>query len=188
MCGTYNCVVKLYIFCSYQFNPDLFNPDVVVNILIKSLTSVPYPDFNLCVSLLDERPPSDNNDDPDPLPQLLPILSGLHDLLYRCRFPSFWRAYHSEELAPLRENYTVEVSGFEDAVRQVAIGAIKAAFTSISLKRLESYLNLDGISSPEGLMRNVLKTLCRLKSCYIYTKCRLDRRCLKWHCSDTTES
>ncbi len=39
----------------YQFNPDLYNPDVVVNILIKALASVPFPDFNLSAALLDDR-------------------------------------------------------------------------------------------------------------------------------------
>lgn len=39
----------------YQFNTELYNPDVVVNILIKALTSAPQPDFNLCLALLGER-------------------------------------------------------------------------------------------------------------------------------------
>ena len=43
------------ITCSYQFNPELYNPDVVINILVKALTAAPPPDFNLCVALLGER-------------------------------------------------------------------------------------------------------------------------------------
>ena len=39
----------------YQFNPQMSNPDVIVNILLKSLSStVQGPDFNLCLSLLRE--------------------------------------------------------------------------------------------------------------------------------------
>ncbi|KAG6911830.1 hypothetical protein DXG01_000077 [Tephrocybe rancida] len=129
---------------SYQFNPELYNPDVVVNILIKALTACPLPDFNLCISLLDERPVSANLDEPDPLPVLLPILKGLHSLLYRCRFPKFWEDYHSDDLEALRDNYTVECVGFENAVREVAVRAVKAAFTEISTKRLGSYLDLTG--------------------------------------------
>lgn len=129
----------------YQFNPDLYNPDVVINILIKALTASPLPDFSLCISLLDERHSNVPLDEPDPLPGLLPILRGLSELLYRCRFPAFWEAYHSEQLEPLRDNYTVECAGFEDAIRAVAIRAVTATFTRINAERLGSYLDLSGM-------------------------------------------
>lgn len=106
------------------------------------------PDFNLCVSLLDERPINSQLDEPDPLPSVLPILKGLHTLLFRCRFPAFWEIFNSEALALLRDNYTVEVAGFENAVRAVAIRAVRATFTSISSERLSSYLNLSGACFP----------------------------------------
>ncbi|KAF8213379.1 armadillo-type protein [Mycena galopus ATCC 62051] len=140
----YDCLANLAILKLYQFNPDLYNPDVVINILIKALTASPLPDFNLCISLLDERPINANLDEPDPLPSLLPILKHLNDLLYRCRFPAFWEVYQSDELESLRDNYTVECVGFEDAVREVAIRAVKATFTRISADRLASYLDLNG--------------------------------------------
>ncbi|KAJ6604348.1 armadillo-type protein [Mycena vulgaris] len=140
----YDCLANLAILKLYQFNPDLYNPDVVINILIKALTASPLPDFNLCISLLDERPTNTNLDEPDPLPALLPTLKRLNDLLYRCRFPAFWEVYQSDELESLRDNYTVECVGFEDAVREVAIRAVKAAFTRISADRLASYLDLSG--------------------------------------------
>ncbi|KAJ7655111.1 armadillo-type protein [Mycena polygramma] len=140
----YDCLANLAILKLYQFNPDLYNPDVVINILIKALTASPLPDFNLCISLLDERPINANLDEPDPLPSLLPTLKLLNDLLYRCRFPAFWEVYQSDELDSLRDNYTVECVGFEDAVREVAIRAVKATFTRISADRLASYLDLNG--------------------------------------------
>lgn len=116
----------------------------MINIFIKSLTASPLPDFNLCISLLDERPVNTTLDEPDPLPVILPILKGLHDLLYRCRFPAFWEIYRSDQLETLRDNYTVECVGFEDAVRDVVIRAVKAAFTRIGTERLSSYLDLNG--------------------------------------------
>jgi len=140
----YDCLANLAILKLYQFNPDLYNPDVVVNILIKAITAAPAPDFHLCISLLDERPVNANLDEPDPLPVLLPVLSGLHDLLQQCRFPTFWSIYHSEQLEMLRDNYTVECVGFEDSVREVVIRGVKAAFTRIGRERLSSYLDLDG--------------------------------------------
>ncbi|KDN52936.1 ARM repeat-containing protein [Tilletiaria anomala UBC 951] len=54
--GGYDCLANLAILKLYQFNPDQFNYEVVVNILIKAMLSVPYPDFKLCLSLLGEAP------------------------------------------------------------------------------------------------------------------------------------
>ncbi|KDQ63801.1 hypothetical protein JAAARDRAFT_29848 [Jaapia argillacea MUCL 33604] len=140
----YDCLANLAILKLYQFNPDLYNPDVVINILLKALTSSPFPDFNLCVSLLDDRPPNPNLDEPDPLPELLSTLTALNTLLHQCRFPAFWSLYYSDDLQTLRDNYTVECVGFEDSVRDIVIRAVKATFTRIGSKRLGSYLSLDG--------------------------------------------
>ncbi|KAG8219952.1 ARM repeat-containing protein [Butyriboletus roseoflavus] len=140
----YDCLANLAILKLYQFNPDLYNPDVVINILLKALTAEPFPDFNLCISLLDDRLPNANTDEPDPLPTLLPILMNIYDLLHQCRFPAFWTFYRSEKLESLRENYTIECIGFEDAIREVAARAVKATFTRIGLERLGSYVDLAG--------------------------------------------
>ncbi|KAJ8520897.1 hypothetical protein ONZ45_g2341 [Pleurotus djamor] len=149
----YDCLANLAILKLYQFNPDLYNPDVVVNILIKAISASPLPDFNLCISLLEERPVNATLDEPDPLPSLLPLLRHLHNLLFRCRFPAFWAAYKSEQLSSLRENYTVECAGFEDSIREVAIRAIKATFTQIGTERLGSYLDLQGAELEEYVRR-----------------------------------
>ena len=114
--------------------------------MIKSLTAIPLPDFNLCISLLGERPPSTTLDEPDPFPSLLPILTELHNLLLQCRFPAFWALYRSDELESLRDNYTVECSRFEDSIRDVIIRAVKATFKRISIERLGTYLDLTGKS------------------------------------------
>ncbi|KAK0481896.1 initiation factor 3 [Armillaria novae-zelandiae] len=140
----YDCLANLAILKLYQFNPDLYNPDVIINILMKSLTASPLPDFNLCLSLLEDKPVNATLDEPDPLPALLPIIQGLHELLDRCRFPKFWAVYHSNELENLRDNYTVEYVGFEDAVREVVVRAVKATFTRIGTERLGQYLDLEG--------------------------------------------
>ncbi|KAG6330254.1 hypothetical protein ID866_8837 [Astraeus odoratus] len=140
----YDCLANIAILKLYQFNPDLYNADVVVNILLKALTAEPFPDFNLCISLLDDRPVNLNPDEPDPLPVLLPILTNLYNLLHQCRFTAFWTFYHSDELESLRENYIVECVGFEDAIREVAARAVKATFTRIGLDRLGAYVDLSG--------------------------------------------
>ncbi|KAF9654337.1 ARM repeat-containing protein [Thelephora ganbajun] len=140
----YDCLANLAILKLYQFNSTLYNSDVVIHILIKALTSSPFPDFHLCVSLLDERPSSANADEPDPLPSILPQLQQLYALLQQCRFPAFWILYLSEDYRVLREEYTVESVAFEDSVRKVVVRAVKAAFTRIGVKRLSSYFNLEG--------------------------------------------
>jgi translation initiation factor 3 subunit K len=145
----------------YQFNVDLYNADVVINILIKALTATPLPDFNLCVALLSEQhsTPNQNQDEPDHLPQLLPILTELSRYLNECRFPAFWALYNDDQpqLALLRENFTVEVVGFEDAIREVVVRAVKQTFTKIGRPRLESYLNLTG-EPPSEKIYNIFTT------------------------------
>lgn len=148
---SFSCCQRLgLILCvapvSYQFNPDLYNADVVINILIKAMTSAHFPDFNLCLSLLDERPLhlSLDRDEPDPLPTILPTLTAMSSLLHRCRFTSFWELYRSEELEDLRDNYTIECVGFEDSVRHLVVRSVRPTFTKISAERLGAYLDLSG--------------------------------------------
>jgi translation initiation factor 3 subunit K len=141
----YDCLANLAILKLYQFNPELYNADVVVHILLKALTATPLPDFNLCVALLGQRNGQLLPDgEPDPLIQLLPQLTELSNLLLNCRFPTFWTTFRSDDLSSLRENFTVECIGFEDAMREVAVRAVKAAFRKIDRKRLGSYLELEG--------------------------------------------
>lgn len=164
----------IYLFFRYQFNPELYNPDIVINVLVKALTACPLPDFNLCVSLLDEKPINAQLEEPDPLPTLLPILRGLHDLLFRCRFPAFWDVYRSDDLESLRDNYTVEVAGFDNEVRQVVVRAVKAAFKRISTARLGSYLALSGLSYGESTAINKLMQFIRRWFYWICSSTRVD--------------
>ncbi|KIM33018.1 hypothetical protein M408DRAFT_326688 [Serendipita vermifera MAFF 305830] len=143
----YDCLANLAILKLYQFNPDLYNVDVVVNILLKALTATPLPDFNLCMALLSERPGGPSGDDVDAEHDpnvLLPILSSLSRNLAECRFPAFWMLYRDDSLTHLRENFTVEVVGFEDGIREVVVKAVKSTFTKIGVARLGSYLDLSG--------------------------------------------
>ncbi|KAG8822015.1 hypothetical protein FRC19_006848 [Serendipita sp. 401] len=144
----YDCLANLAILKLYQFNPELYNADVVVNILLKALTATPSPDFNLCMALLSERNPNPNSGedgDPENDPStLIPILASLSKLLHECRFPAFWLLYKDETLSHLRENFTVEIIGFEDAIREVVVRAVKSTFTKIGVARLGSYLDLSG--------------------------------------------
>jgi translation initiation factor 3 subunit K len=147
----------------YQFNADLYNVDVVVNILLKALTATPSPDFNLCMALLSERtnvPPGDDADAEHDPATLLPILSSLSRSLNECRFPAFWMLYRDDSLTYLRENFTVEVVGFEDGIREVVVKAVKSTFTKIGVARLGSYLDLSGKIFPQRMPDIHLHIIC----------------------------
>ncbi|CAG8557607.1 9130_t:CDS:2 [Ambispora leptoticha] len=51
----YDLMANLAILKLYQFNPHLVNEQVIINILVKALTAIPNPDFNLCLYLLHEN-------------------------------------------------------------------------------------------------------------------------------------
>jgi len=50
-------------------------------------------------------------------------------------------------------NYTVEVVGFEDSIREVALRAVRATFQKIGSKRLGSYLDLEGSELDEYIAK-----------------------------------
>lgn len=162
---------------SYQFNPSDFNYVVVINILLKALVAAPFPDFNLCISLLGEAPlptipvkaekeaattngddgaslAGDDEDDvveqPKDVPSaghltdpLIVRLSHLSTLLFQARFREFWSTLASADYSDVRE-YAAKINEFENAARRVALNSVKGSFTSISEKRIASYLNLSG--------------------------------------------
>ncbi len=70
-------------------------------------------------------------------------LSQLSTLLFQARFREFWSTLASEEYSDVRE-YAAKINQFEDAARKVALNSVKGSFTSISEKRIASYLNLSG--------------------------------------------
>ncbi|GAK66745.1 ARM repeat-containing protein [Moesziomyces antarcticus] len=173
--GSYDLLANLAILKLYQFNPADFNYVVVINILLKALVAAPFPDFNLCVSLLGEAPLStvpvkaekeatagddagslagDEEDAVVEKPKdvasaghltdaLIVRLSQLSTLLFQARFREFWSMLNSAEYSDVRE-YAAKISEFENAARKVALNSVKGSFTSISEKRIGSYLNLSG--------------------------------------------
>ena len=77
----------------YQFNPHLANPEIIVHILLKALSSsVAGPDFKLCLPFL--REPAaiirDAESDDSSLIVILPWLEELAALIRTCKFTEFW--------------------------------------------------------------------------------------------------
>lgn len=135
---------------SYQFNPQLSNPDVILNILIKSLSSTVHgPDFNLCLSLLREPSAilSDIDSEDETFLQTMPFLQQLHDLIRTCQFTKFWQLFNSSSDAAriLRENpnYFPAHKGLEEKFRYEFASSIAASFRNVKVAQLQRWLNLD---------------------------------------------
>ncbi|SPC66225.1 Eukaryotic translation initiation factor 3 subunit K [Ustilago sp. UG-2017b] len=79
---------------------------------------------------------------------LIVRLSQLSTLLFQARFREFWSTLASEECSDVRE-YAAKINQFENAARKVALNSVKGSFTSISEKRIGSYLNLSGVQLEE---------------------------------------
>lgn len=133
----------------YQFNPQLSNPDVILNILIKSLSSTVHgPDFNLCLSLLREPSAilSDIDSEDETFLQTMPFLQQLHDMVRTCQFTKFWSLYNagSDAARILRENpsYFPAHKGLEEKFRYEFASSIAASFRSVKVAQLQRWLNL----------------------------------------------
>lgn len=78
----YDLEANLAILKLYQFNPQCFRPDVVVNILLKALTNLPHTDFILCKCLIDLQSIEES--------EQIQRVMNLHSLLENCHFKEFW--------------------------------------------------------------------------------------------------
>lgn len=98
----------------HQFNLNMINQRVVIDILLLALTSAPTidsQDFNLALTLCLDRPPAsllqpnrDDYDDEDDMPSttdevalVVPFLQKCWSLLRECRFRDFWQCWKQEQ-------------------------------------------------------------------------------------------
>ncbi|EIW73678.1 eukaryotic translation initiation factor 3 subunit K [Tremella mesenterica] len=145
--GSYDLLANLAILKLYQFNPQLSNPDVIINILLKSLSaSVNGSDFNLSMSLL--REPAailhDIESDDARFMILIPFLTHLHDLIRNCRFAAFWSEFNggSEGATILRAAYLPQHPHLIPTLRVRFATSIASSFSRISLIRVQRWLDL----------------------------------------------
>jgi len=90
-------------------------------------------------STSEEIPSAGNLVDP-----LIVKLSTLNSLLFEARFRSFWKLLRDDkEYAEVRE-FTKNVNGFENMVRENVMRNVCGTFRSIGLERLGEYLSLSG--------------------------------------------
>jgi len=125
-------MANLAILKLYQFNPHLINDQVIINILVKALTAIPNPDFNLCLYLLHENAPED---------ETIAKLIQLQQLLEQCQYKEFWFKYENPEFT-YRE-LTADAIGFENDIRKVIATTIAISYQSISKDLLRTYLHFE---------------------------------------------
>ncbi|PVU91777.1 hypothetical protein BB561_004216 [Smittium simulii] len=115
----------------YQFNPELLNLDVVLNILVKALTTLPGNEFIMCMYLLNEQLLNDD---------MLVKLLELKEMLETARFEGFWDMVLND---PQAKELTDGVKGFEDSIRTMIADTVSLAHQSASSEFLMAALNLD---------------------------------------------
>ncbi|EKG10573.1 Translation initiation factor 3 subunit 12 eukaryotic [Macrophomina phaseolina MS6] len=146
---TYDCYANLALLKLYQFNPHLARDETITNILVKSLTVFPSPDFSLCLSLL---PPhilaplsSTSNANPaagDPaLSEAVQKLNILNNLLGGADYAGFWATLDSDDLYA---DLIADVAGFEELMCVRIAVTVSQAVREIERPILETWLNKKG--------------------------------------------
>lgn len=146
---------SLTFYFSYQFNPQLSNPDVIIMILTKSLAATVHgPDFNLCLALL--REPSailhDIESEDDTLIAVMPFLENLHELVRSCQFTKFWSEFNGSSDAAnalhSNQNYFPAYKGLVPELRAQFASSIAASFRRVRVSQLARWLDLPAAEVP----------------------------------------
>jgi len=137
---TYDCYANLALLKLYQFNPHLGREETITNILVKSLTVFPSPDFSLCLALL---PPHVLTPNPsaNSLAEAVQKLNTLHSQLIGASYDAFWSSLDGDDLYA---DLIADVQGFEELMRERQAVVISQTMQSVERTVLESWLNLNG--------------------------------------------
>ncbi|KAF2198910.1 ARM repeat-containing protein [Delitschia confertaspora ATCC 74209] len=147
---TYDCYANLALLKLYQFNPHLARDETITNILVKTLTVFPNPDFSLALSLLPTHtlaPLSTSSSTPAagdaPLSEAVQKLNALNNFLGGADYASFWSTLDSDDLYA---DLIADVSGFEELMRVRIAVTVSQAIRMVDRTILESWLNVQGNS------------------------------------------
>ncbi|KAF2641478.1 ARM repeat-containing protein [Massarina eburnea CBS 473.64] len=132
----------------YQFNPHLTRDETITNVLVKSLTVFPDPDFSLCLSLLPSHTLAPLNSSVHapaagdaPLSEAVQKLNDLKNLLEGADYTAFWATLDSDDLYA---DLVADVSGFDELMRVRIAATVSQAVREVDRGILESWLNLQG--------------------------------------------
>ncbi|KAL8808765.1 MAG: hypothetical protein Q9223_003429 [Gallowayella weberi] len=149
---SYDCYANLALLKLYQFNPHLLRDEAVTNILAKSLTVFPSPDFSLCLHLLPSyilSPPSSSTNNPSsnptpgdaPLSEAVQKLTILNNLLSGAKYREFWQTLDKDDLYA---DLIADVVGFEELMRVRIAVTVGQSCREVERGVLEGWLGLTG--------------------------------------------
>lgn len=123
-----------HTFHRYQLNPDRLKDEVVTNILVKSMTQFPSPQFSLALHLI--NPSAANTGE---LHEALTKLRTLNSQLEGAQYAEFWETLDGDDLCA---DLIADISGFEDLIRHRIASLISQAFREVKISLLEAWLGL----------------------------------------------
>lgn len=139
---------------SYQFNPHLTRDETIINVLVKSLTVFPSPDYSLALSLLPPHVTLATHT--TELSEAVANLSALHSHLNNAEYAAFWSTLEStDEYSDL----VADVQGFEDTMRIRIAVVVSQCMQSVRTKDMQSWLNL----SNEAKFKQFVGEVCGWK-------------------------
>ncbi|KAM5352039.1 hypothetical protein ACJ41O_004762 [Fusarium nematophilum] len=127
-CNANRTLLKLY-----QLNPDRIKDEVVTNILVKTMTQFPSPQFSLALHLI--NPSCAVTGD---LGEAITKLRSLNSQLEGAQYAHFWAELDDDMVADL----IADIAGFEDLIRHTIALLVSQAFREVKLSHLESWLGL----------------------------------------------
>jgi len=123
----YDKEANLALLKLYQFNPNYYRMEVVVQILLKALMNLPHTDIVLCKCMLTQDILEDSK---------VKTIIYLADLLEMCEFKTFWKDIN-------KESALINcVAGFEEAIRKYVCHVISITYQTIEETVLQEYLGL----------------------------------------------
>ncbi|KAL8708797.1 MAG: hypothetical protein Q9220_006358 [cf. Caloplaca sp. 1 TL-2023] len=146
---TYDCYANLALLKLYQFNPHLLRDETTTNILTKSLTVFPSPDFSLCLHLLPSYilSPAGGHNNSNPTPGDAPLseavqkLVTLKNLLEQAKYREFWQTLDKDDLYA---DLIADVGGFEELMRVRIAVTVGQSCRGVERGVLEGWLGLTG--------------------------------------------
>lgn len=125
---------KIFPLSRYQLNPDRLKDEVVTNILVKSMTQFPSPQFSLALHLI--NPSAANTGE---LHEALTKLRTLNSQLEGAQYAEFWETLDGDDLCA---DLIADISGFEDLIRHRIAVLVSQAFREVRISLLEAWLGL----------------------------------------------
>ena len=121
--------------------------EVVTNILVKTMTLFPSPQFSLALHLINPSVAATGE-----LHEALTKLRSLNSQLEGSQYAQFWASVDGDDLCA---DLLADIAGFEDVVRHRIAQLVSQAFREVNISHLESWLGLN-----EAATTKFVKEVC----------------------------